>query len=675
MAHTEYHIDGRYGLFGKFIMASDGGNNHNPFNGVVRPLMIAATGNNSAQFALTRFNRLDGFGVLAADSAGNKFAPLTANLVVPDQETGAPFPLAIFIHGQATSYETRSGRTVETKSYRGYRYLQEYLGDRGIASISVNVNPASNLDVLPSEFDYSLRIQLALLNLTVLFQLVNSPVTTGQPILVKKADGSLVPLQEALALEEPLTTGSPEKLVKTLKDNLAGKISFTNLGFMGHSRGADCAALVQIYFESRKGTAPTNTDAFGPITLDPADPLKNSMGVRIGDFNRHTVLHGFSISLNPIQYHFMMDLMGILGNPTMANVKTLVSLEPSGNDAIVDSPTTFYLVISGSHDPDVEEDSFNEYENVNAPKAMVFSHGANHARFNQVWRRLSHLRRQANQQILCQSPIHMLSNHGHEEIAKATVGNAFLATQLNEAHRLAFFTGEYHATSLGQDISRAWFFPFPFSSPATVKALDDRAITGNNTTTGTAVTPETVYILSGRDVNGHEVFANKAKMNAWKRPAAQTMVLRIPILPADNLVNFTHFSIRYTKEYDAHDATARRTVELKNFTLRLKSTSGTIGTEIQGTAVPSTHQKAYYTKDFKTKCEEDTVIVMQTAEVTLDSFLTPGSHPRTDLNQVNTIEIQLNPPTSPSGDETWFFVDYLLTKRVLPAAPAGFTLP
>jgi hypothetical protein len=269
----------------------------------------------------------------------------------------------------------------------------------------------------------------------------------------------------------------------------------------------------------------------------------------------------------------------------------------------------------------------------------------------------------------------MLSNAGHEELGKATVGNAFLAGLLNENHRYLFFTGEQRAASLSQDIERAWKFPFPFSSPPTIRVLDGTAITAINTTTSAAVTGVVVDPLSSRQVSSHENYANSLKVTAFTRPANEGLAIRIPIATADSLTTRTHFSFRYTKEYNARSAAARRSVNLRHYTLRLKSSSTVIGTPIEGRDVASLHHVAYPTQDLDgSNCVDDTVILMQTAEVPLSQFL--GTQPVTDLNQVSVIEVMIDPlPGAGSSDETFFFVDFVLSTRNLPAAPAGFALP
>lgn len=668
MATKEFHIDGRFQLFGNFYHACVYDQHSNPFWASHLPFMEAAT--DAPTIArLADFRQFETLGILAADSAGNKYIPLNANVVIPDGVGEAPFPLAVLIHGQAASYFGDNDQVIpEVRSYRGYRYLQEYLAEKGVASVSVNVNVTNQLggegDFQPAE-----RIEITMLILSMLNQLVNAPITTGdQPIRFKRSNGTLVPLQEGLVEDPEASASSAEGLLQGLKNDLRGKLSFTKLGFMGHSRAGEAVALLQPFFTARVGTVPTDFDTPGPTT----NPYRS---IPAGPYNQGTV-GNHSYQMHHHLYHFILNIMGGLGNPTMSVVKTLVALQPQGRGCLTSNATTFYLVVASSHDEDVQEVAANNYEDPDCPKALVFSHGASHARFNTVWRQLRGPRRNINRQIMCQSPIRMLSNAGHEGLCKATVGNAFLAGLLDENHRYGFFTGEIRAASLGQDIDRVWKFPFPFGSPPAIKPLTLTALTATNTSTNAAVTgqeQDSLDIL--RKVNNNQVYIHDPKVMIFTRPATQGLSIRIPIATGDSLVSRTHFSFRYTKEYDPRSAAARRRVDFRNYVLRLKRGTSTVGVDVAGRDVPSPHNVAYPTMDLENGvCTEATKILLQTAEVPLSLFLSNGQ-PTTDLAQVDAIELSITGTAGASGDEVWILSDILLTTRNLPAAPSGFAIP
>lgn len=679
MGYKEYNIDSRYRLYGRYYNTLSETQNVNPFLAAHRTVL-----DSSSDVGLVgRYNhwkRLDQLSdVLAEDAAHDKYIPVVMQLVVPDGVGTAPHPIAVFIHGQAPTYfDSDDNPMSETKSYRGYRYLQAYLAGKGVASISVNVNVASFLEEPYSgheHYEQQGRIHISFLALAAMRQVSAGAVTQGQQIFFKKsADSSLVPLQDALGLEPPYGRGTQEANLHALKTDIADKLDFTKLAFMGHSRGGDTVQVLQPYFTARTGTAPMTYGSIGALTV-------NDLPVPTGPYNSNTRRASTGpFKTNTHQYHAIHDTAAIFGGPTLTNLKGVVALQPSRHLSLLDSPTTFFLALASSHDEDVQEDSFNGYEQVNCPKAIIFSHGASHARFNSVWRQISGIRTKINRAIACQSPIHMLSNAGHENLSKVTIGNTMLATLLAQDHRYKFYTGELTAPSIGQDLERTWKFPYPMASPPALVLLDRPGLTATNTTTNAAVTITDGALLSDEHVNSNSVFANKVAVKKVTRPANQSLALRIPVTAADTLASRTHFSFRYTREYDARNASARRNVNLRGYTLRLKAGTNVIGTAITGAQVNSQAHRAYHTVQFSyeapapTHCYDDTMIIMQTAEVPLSQFLSNGQ-PVTDLNQVTSIEITLDAASGATGDATWFFVDFLLSTRNLPATPSGFAIP
>jgi hypothetical protein len=178
-------------------------------------------------------------------------------------------------------------------------------------------------------------------------------------------------------------------------------------------------------------------------------------------------------------------------------------------------------------------------------------------------------------------------------------------------------------------------------------------------------------------VGNQVVFANQVAVKQVAKPASQTVSVKIPLQPGDALTTKTHFSFRYTKEYNGKDAKSRKAVQLRDYSITLKSGTKTIGVVVEGKDIPTQAQVAYPALQYDEQmngCRDDTVIVMQTAELPLLKFLA-NHQPVTDLNQVTAIEIKLNEVPGGTGEETYFFVDFLLTSRALPAAPQGFQIP
>ncbi|MEM7036773.1 MAG: hypothetical protein AAF570_07335 [Bacteroidota bacterium] len=668
MAYTEFHIDGRYKFFTDYYNNSLEAHNANPFWANHRTFMQTDDIQYS-RYRLRKWEEVRDLGIFAQDAQGNYYVPLIGNLVVPATEQERPFPLVMMLHGQSKRYYQYRGRTREVRSYNGYRYLQHYLADQNIASISVNLNVPGTV-MVPGD-DFNNRLSLTFLFMNLLRQLSGTPFTTDQQICFVTQSGALTPLHTGLEMQPPYAANSPEQLVHELRDAIRGKLDFENLGFMGHSRGATSVGVLQPFFSTRRETAISFADLRTPGT---SSVFIDQPPTGIYNSNTRITRSVYDYRIHRHLYHYMHNVVGQMGLD-MSHVKCIVALQPNKVYNMIDHPGTFYFNLASSHDNDVQEDAFNAYDNGNCPKAMVFSHGATHLRFNAIWRRLRDSRRKINRLIRCQSPIRVLSNQGHEDIAKATLGNAFLATLNSEPHRLAFYTGELRA-NLRQDIERAWKFPGDFVANPALVLLDGTNIRATNMRTNAAVTPTDLVELEDHQVNGHDNFANRVAVKAFTRPAADSLVIRIPIVANDRLATRTHFSFRYTKEYDGQSARARRNVNFRNYTLRLKRGATTIGNPIVGQDVPSSHHRAYPTKDINgSNCVEDTVVILQTAEVPFSQFLSPNSTPVTDLQQVDTIEVQLEGRKGASGDEIFFFVDFLLTTRSLPAPPPSFEIP
>jgi hypothetical protein len=156
------------------------------------------------------------------------------------------------------------------------------------------------------------------------------------------------------------------------------------------------------------------------------------------------------------------------------------------------------------------------------------------------------------------------------------------------------------------------------------------------------------------------------------RPAAQDAELLVPI-GADQLVDVTHLSCRLAKEHNARNDRARTTEPLRNFELALFTDAGLqIGQTIPGRVVPSLLHRVYPVRKFQYEangCADDTVIYLQTVEVPLTQFVTNGRHTLSDLNRVRELRFRMLPVSKP-GDDVFWLIDFLLTRRTTPAAGA-----
>ncbi len=91
MGYKEFHIDGRNKLYGNYYHACVADQNSSPFIAAHRTFMQAATDAPTLHH-LGEYNKLDAFGILVANTQGDKFIPLIAQVVIHDGVGTAPYP-------------------------------------------------------------------------------------------------------------------------------------------------------------------------------------------------------------------------------------------------------------------------------------------------------------------------------------------------------------------------------------------------------------------------------------------------------------------------------------------------------------------------------------------------------------------------------------------------------
>lgn len=225
-------------------------------------------------------------------------AAIDFNLV----DTGGPRRTGVTASGNVVTLipARATGITFEVPNHLGYTNLQQHLATQGIVSVSIDTNAANELNSL-----MAFRGELGLAMLDHLRELDKDPASA-----------------------------------------LHGRLDFTKVGLVGHSRGGDAVAILAARNARR--------------------PVKRRYGIRS------------VVQIAPT------DFTGMTGSPLRMNTPITDSL----------------LVVYGSHDGDVSGafdpadfsqgwtftgTGFRHYDRSGTQRAMVFIHGATHNRFNSVW--------------------------------------------------------------------------------------------------------------------------------------------------------------------------------------------------------------------------------------------------------------------------------------------------
>ena len=235
--------------------------------------------------------------------------PLEGFLVLPDAALPGKCPLVLIGHGNHTGYAAINGEDTpptesskgvykitvldnQVPSYIGYQKFQNTLAENGIASYSINLNIVNTLDNNEQKafdkmaLDFNQRILLCFLHLKLLTIIAGEPLA-GDEFPIRFLEGTAFK-----NIKDALQTSTHTGLMR-LKTALQGKIDFTKLGFMGHSRGADAVSRVPAYF-------------FKDATLaDPSFPIHKEVNSRIKKLSEQ------------------------IGKPVQDNIKCILALEPT----------------------------------------------------------------------------------------------------------------------------------------------------------------------------------------------------------------------------------------------------------------------------------------------------------------------------------------------------------
>lgn len=599
--------------------------------------------------------------------------PLEGKLVVPVISSTENVPFVLIGHGNALSYF--APRTIDTLlpdpvlSYTGYEVLQNELGRNGIASLSINLNI---VNAIGSTNDFYHRIQLFFLHFLLMKYLSGESVTIpgSDPHPIKFLVGTeLKTMEEALTMAD--TPGSDTALqgLQSLKTSLNGKIDFTKLGFMGHSRGASAVSRIFEYFFTGSTAGQASSE----------------------------------FAVNPELDNTIITLVDYAGRPVKDHVKCIFALQPDETTCKIESDQTMFFVVAGSHDEDVGGRAASIYESVDAPKVMMFVHGGTHTRFNYAWRSLTGSISRINDIIAGDPVVRILSNQKHDEISRVVFSSFFRATLKNDTTQFLYFSRDVRYP-IRIDIQRAWNFGLPFQAlPNAWKKFDDDLMnTDILNATGTGAPDVTLpfksssssYTSSGSGTNTLELDVNLNLFGSdthlyldftdqtfsaflyLKNRNADTATLTIPV--SIDLGDYTHFSFRFAKWYKVENYAITtpstpitgipRRVDLRNFTIQLFEDDTAIGIKIDGENVRSLLHRAYPALKYiigvegPSRYEWDTDILLQTVEVPLTEFNAPNT---SDLARVNKVKIELTPEAYKNAEDKDIFVfnDFIATKR------------
>lgn len=342
-------------------------------------------------------------------------------LVVFPESASAPgkvdgtgrLPLAVLVHGNHAAWQPK--KRDDVPSFIGYAYFQKFLAEQGIISVSVDCNAANYINAL-----VEMRAEMILEAMQK----------------IRKLDGD---------------SGSP----------LFGRVDFSRVALMGHSRGGD--AVVRAALKNRQ----------------------------LGDkkFGIKAVC-----SLSPTDTTGTASVVGLSSDIRTFVPDQIPDVFQDGPYSLGDNLPLTYLVVYGGLDGDVSGKDgpfgwfgtgFRHYDRAKCPKAMVFLHHCNHNRFNTIWKN------EVNSDFggaddsemspldlgpFAGTPGRVLPEADHRKLVNEYVGGFFRWHLKGETALAGLFTGDI-ANTVHAEAGFQWSFsattPPPAATPVPVKDLED----------------------------------------------------------------------------------------------------------------------------------------------------------------------------------------------------------
>lgn len=259
------------------------------------------------------------------------------------------YPVIIFLHGQHTDSATEH-------SYQGYDYLAKDLAEHGYVALSIDASTINNGSRGGDESSLS-RAQLVL--------------------------GTLDRMRQINGFGQVDLGGNAGKL-----DPLKGKLDFSRIGIMGHSRGGQGVSNAILFNRTRRGT--TMWDLIALVENNPSSFTANPDLVdAIKNPNDETPIRAAMAKYNM----FLAAGSGNANVPPPYDFKGAFMLAPTdfGNSKGLDNVPLANLLPSCDGDVSdlqgaavFDRNRFGPDGDV-APRYQIMVHGANHNYYNTVW--------------------------------------------------------------------------------------------------------------------------------------------------------------------------------------------------------------------------------------------------------------------------------------------------
>ncbi|MEP6917439.1 MAG: hypothetical protein ABJC89_17445 [Acidobacteriota bacterium] len=496
-------------------------------------------------------------------------------------DSGGPRGIGASGSGPATLIPARAGVAFEVPNHLGYTNLQEHLARQGIVSVSIDTNAANELDSL----------------------------------MAFRGELGLAMLDHLRELDRDAT--SP----------LHGRLDFTRVGVVGHSRGGDAVAILAARNARR--------------------PVARRFGIRS------------VVQIAPT------DFTGMTRTPLRMN------------KSITDS----FLVVYGSHDGDVSGafgaadrsqgwgfvgTGFRHYDRSGTQRAMVFIHGATHNRFNSVWIDPARHRpgsgaralagKQADNSVDAatvdpalpaaatdppasgQRDRRVLSGAAHRTLMREYIGGWLFKQLQGNAAATALFNGTA-VNSLGTPVSLQWKH-----GPAvrTVDFFDDldprRSDIGGTSTTPPFVGEQLIELSQPANIPHHD------RVLRAQAPSGALLVYttRIPAGKRD-LGSFSHLTCRISKVFP--DLTTPAAIGGTSFpaSIEVALFDGSNRRAVNAAALAALNPRALRPYHRIRGSENLTKVELQTFAVPLAQYSTGSG--AVSLSSVQAIEITFNAST------------------------------